>query len=172
MYNLIRNSFHEPGVDVIGKIQNNIRSKPWWDDELKNKLKELKNSQKSYRKRSDQSKLDCFLQVKIQFFKLYDQKREKHWETTIQELSGDQTHMWKIIRRNNNIPPIQAVQPIIEDNGTIHHSDEDIANQFTLHYGQNKLKVDNYRAELVKERSIKYCKVIHKKTKMTPLTFP
>ena len=142
------------GEDHIGKTKGWEQSKPWWNEEVKEKYAEYKGAKKDMRKRCDHGKVERFTEAKHNFLESYHRSKQDHLEKTIKSLDGDERNMWKAVKKFNNAPDEYVVQPLTDNNGNILSDDAEIANEFSANYGDTQVRVETEQLQKIREQHL------------------
>ena len=153
LYNNLRKCMLEAAETTIPQINANGKHKSWWDEELTEKHQEVKKKKNSFRKRSDGARLQQYREVKQEFQVLFQEKRRVFMSKLLDQMNGNQSEMWKVIRNYNNHRIRPAIQPIRDKSGEIKHKDEDIAVIFQQKYGDKPVKLPEDKKEEISFRA-------------------
>ena len=152
-YKEVRESILELGRDCIGKTLGKSNSKPWWNNDIGQKYKDYKKAQKNMSKRCDQEKVKKYKDAMNEFLVSYHESKQKYLEESIKELDGDDKNMWKVVKRFNNMPNDYSIQPLMNSDGKILYTDEEIAGEFNKQYGKSQFTVEPERFQEIRNQA-------------------
>ncbi len=126
---------------IISTAEDNIpkksvcrHSKAFWSAELTDLVNRCKEAKKLYKKKSDPHNHDRYQEAVNKFKTLYNESKERNWESLCQELDPCDPHVWKKITKHSSSTHMAnqtVIQPLTDGQGVTHFEDSKISSILT-----------------------------------------